>query len=72
MAVINSGDDLILVKYCLKFRVGIVRIPFLCLWSQTLKEQESLGREGVEGIDINRMLLEDGAVVVRPCLVAVD
>ena len=72
VAVVNSGDDLILVEYRLKLRVRVVRIPFLCLWSQALKEQKSLGRESIKGIDINRVLLEDGAVVESPCFVTVD
>ena len=72
VAVVNSGDDLVLVEYGLELRVRVVRIPFLCLWSETLQEQEALCRERIKGIDIDRMLLQDGAVVECPGLVAVD
>ena len=72
MAVVNSGDDLVLVEYGLELRVWVVGIPFLCLWSETLQEQEPLCRECIKGIDIDRMLLQDGAVVECPGLVAVD
>ena len=72
MAVVDAGDDLIPVEDGLQLGIGVVGIPLLVLGPQPLQEQKPLGAEGVQGVHIDGMLPEDGAVVLLPGLVAVD
>ena len=72
MAVVDAGDDLIPVKDSLQLRIRVVGIPFFILGTQPLQEQKTLGAEGVQGVHIDGMLPEDGAIVFFPRLIAVD
>ena len=68
VAVVDSRYDLVAVKDRLQVGIGVVGVPLRPNGTQSLKEEEALGRERVECIDVDWVLLEDRAVVLAPRL----
>ena len=72
VAVVDAGDDLIAVEDGLKVGIGVVGVPLRARRTQPFEEEEPLGGEGVQRIDVDRVLVENRAVVLAPRLEAVD